>query len=184
MPTFNRNLIDELNRALPAAAHVQLGTLLAAIQADIAALGAAEQLRSAPTLAIKAGSSPTVKSSTSFSAVAAGVAQTKAANTDMAALVGTLATAKSALWAFYIDQDGTLTTSSKTTDAATNAAALKLKPAVPSSKVEIGYILVANASGSNFVGGTTALDAAGITVTYVNNPAFSPASASAALSLV
>ena len=33
----------------------------------------------------------------------------------------------------------------------------------------IGFIIVANATGSQFVGGTTQLDAVGVTTTYINN---------------
>ena len=119
------------------------------------------------TLAIKAGSSPTVSSSTSIVAKVNGLTVTVAPS-DMAALVGTLATAKAAAWAFYVDSAGTLTTSAKTADSATPAAAIGLLPAVPAGKLLVGYITVANASGSNFVGGTTALDATSITTVYHN----------------
>lgn len=172
----NANIID---RSSPIAYKYRLGTRLEALQDQYNALLAAVEriylnnahLLTAPVLAIKAGSSPTVKSSGAFSAMAAGVIQSKSADTDMSAIAGSLATAKSALWAFYIDSAGTISTSTKTADAADAAAALALKPAVPANKVELGYIIVSNATGSAFVGGTTALDATDVTVTYVNSEA-------------
>lgn len=182
MPITRDKTLD-LNNISPGARNARLGTLLVAMQQDIAALAASERLLANAGLVIKAGGSPTVKAANAFSVIAAGVVQTKTAATDMAALVGTLATAKAALWAFYIDSAGTLTSSTKTADAANANAALALKPAVPSGKVEIGYIIVANATGSNFVGGTTALDAANVTTTYVSNAPLTPASAATALAL-
>lgn len=173
-----RSLISLLNRLTPGAREAGLGTKLAdlsaqfnLLRADLARIYLENQfLLSKATLVIKAGSSPTVKSSSAIDVLAAGVRQQKSANTDMSAIAGTLATAKAALWAFYIDSAGTITTSTKTADAADAAAALELKPACPINKVELGYIIVANASGSNFTGGTTALDATDITTTYYSNP--------------
>lgn len=178
-----RSKIQDLNNISPASAAAKLGTLLAAIVADIAALASNTRILVSPALAIKAGSSAVAKATAAFSAMVAGVVVTKAANTDMSALVGTLATAKYALWAFYMDSAGSITTSTKTADAGTAAAALALKPAVPTDKVELGYIIVGNATGSNFVGGTTALDAANVTVAYVSSAPLTPASSDATLAL-
>lgn len=155
---------SQINKLAPAANKVKLGDLLSEI---IGKLNLAQSsMLTKAGLVIKAGSSPIVKAGVAFAAVANGVPVRKAANTDMAALVGTLATAKSALWAFYIDSAGTLTTSAKTADADTHAAAMALLPVTPAGKAMIGFIVVDNATGSNFVGGTTALDAASLTVTY------------------
>lgn len=172
-----RNLKEELDRITRVTKAYGLGAQLEAIVTDLTAVFAdltalrtrinTGTLNSAG-LVIKAGSSAIVKAGSAFAALAGGAVVVKAANTDMSALVGTLATAKSAVWAFYIDSAGVITTSAKTADANDAAAALALMPASPDNKAMIGFIVVANASGSNFVGGTTALDAASITTTYYN----------------
>ena len=169
----------QIDRSSPIAYKYRLGTRLEDLQAQYNLLLAAVNriylrnafLLTAPVLAIKAGGSVTAMSTGAFSAMAAGVIQSKAANTDMAAISGTVADTKSALWAFYIDSAGTLSASTKTADAASAAAALLLKPAIPANKVELGYIIVTNASAAPFVAATTALDATGVTTTYVNSTA-------------
>ncbi len=175
-----RNLINELNRLTRVTKAYLLGDQLEAIVtelhdvrakytallADVTAGRSAGRVTNNAGLVIKAGSSAIVKAGTAFAAMFNGVPVVKAANTDMAALVGTLATAKTAIWAFYIDAAGTLTASAKTADAADVASALALFPATPATKALIGFITVVNASGAPFVGGTTALDAASVTTTY------------------
>lgn len=173
-----RSLTDLLNRITPGAKQAALGTKLAdlsaqfnLLRADLARVYLKNQfIITKATLVIKAASGTVPKSSTAIRVMAGGLFQAKSADTDMSVIAGTLATAKSALWAFYIDSAGTITTSTQTADAATPAAALLLKPTIPDNKVELGYIIVANASGSNFTGGTTALDATGVTTTYYSNP--------------
>jgi hypothetical protein len=167
----SRNFKDEFNRSFPLFAASKFGQYLEDLVTKLNALGAAvnSSTLSSPGLVIKAGSSTLAKAGSAFAAIAAGVVVTKTANTDMAALVGTLATAKSAAWAFYIDSAGTLTSSAKTADSANAAAALALLPAPPAGKAMVGFITIDNTSGSNFVGGTTALDAAGIATTYFNS---------------
>lgn len=155
---------SQLNKMAPAAKNASLGDLLAEVVSKMNVQQSSMLTKAG--LVIKAGSSAIVKAGSAFAAVVGGTPVRKAANTDMAALVGTLATAKSALWAFYIDAAGTLTTSAKTADADTHAAAMALLPVTPAGKAMIGFIIVDNATGSNFVGGTTALDAASLTVTY------------------
>lgn len=171
--------IHALNTLAPATNLVHLGTLLNtlvtqvnALRADLAAIYPAASnnrfLLAAPTLALNGAGGTTAKTSTAVAAMIAGSYVTKAADQAMSALAGTLATAKSALWEFLIDSAGTITTTTKTADCATNALALAARAATPANKLSLGYLIVANASGSNFVGGTTALDATGITVTYVS----------------
>lgn len=178
---------EKIDRSSPIAYKFRLGTRLERIQEMLNALIADVQrvylqnvfLLTAPVLVIKASSSPTVKSSGAFSALIAGAVQSKAADTDMSALVGTLATAKYAAWAFEMDSSGTITTRTKTADQATAAEAIAALPSTTANKVALGYIVVHNTSGSNFTGGTTALDAAGITVTYVPAAAVSDMTAEA-----
>ena len=182
----NGNNQDELNRMSPAASHAQLGTLLVQLIAgyNVLVARANSLVLTKAGLAIKAGSSAIVKAVSSFAAVASGVIVRKAVNTDMAALVGTLATAKSAAWAFYIDSAGTLTTSAKTADLNTHALAIAALPTTPLDKALIGWIVVDNATGSNFVGGTTALDTGSLTVTYYDSVGMPPGlSANGAVSL-
>lgn len=148
-----------------------LKTRITTLLADVTAIRAntLTGMLAPATLAIKAGGSAIVKSSSLFMAKANGTLVYKAANTDMSAIAGTLATAKAAAWAFYIDSEGTITTSTKTADVADLAAAFAALPAPPAGKAQIGVVIVANATGSNFVAGTTALDTGSLTVTYINN---------------
>jgi hypothetical protein len=172
----NGNNQDELNRMAPATSHAQLGTLLVEMIAAHNALvnRANSVILTKAGLAIKAGASAIVKAVSAFAAVVSGTIVRKAANTDMAALVGTLATARSAAWAFYIDAAGTLTTSTKTADLTTHALAIAALPATPLNKALIGWIVVDNATGTNFVGGTTALDTGSLTVTYYDSAGLPP----------
>jgi hypothetical protein len=185
-------LIGFLNRVFPIARDIQLGTLLNDIitqfnflRADVAALRTRVNtgLLGAAGLAIKTAGSPTVKYANTIVALVNGVPISKAAG-DLPALAGTLATAKSAAWAFYIDGAGALTVSAKTADVATHALALAAAVASPDNKALVGIVVVDNATGSNFVGGTTALDTASLTVTYydvIGPTAFVPALTSANL---
>lgn len=162
MPNVNAPSVrDQLNRCLPAAAKAKLGDLLSdLIDAQ------RNQVIASAALAIKTGGSAIVANSRAFCYMIGGVLYQKAAS-DMSALAGTLATAKAAAWAFYIDSAGTITTAAKTADAADATAALALVAAPPSGKVILGIVVVANATGSNFVGGTTALDTGSLTVSYL-----------------
>lgn len=161
---------DALNRSMPCASDAKLGNVLAEL------LALANDVRSrlmtcgmsSPALVIKTGGSTLVKASNAFLANVAGVIVRKPAATDMPALSGTLATAKSAAWAFYIDATGTLSVSTKTADAASHDAAVALLPQNAAGKALIGVLVLDNATGSNFVGGTTALDTASLTATYYN----------------
>jgi len=100
-------------------------------------------------------------------AMANGVLVFKPAATEMSALAGTIANTKYALWAFYVDSAGTITTSTKTADANTGAAAFLLMPAVPTGKAQIGAIIVVSSDAGGFIGGTHALDL-NCTVIYID----------------
>lgn len=159
-----------LNSAFPAARDAKLGDVLADL---IAGFNAHVQrinsvCLSSPGLVISAGGATVAKAGSAFTAVAGGVLLLIAANTNMPALAGVIATTKFAGWAFYVDSTGTLSVSAKTADAATLAAAVALIPAPPAGLAMIGFIVVQNGAGGNFTGGTTALDAASTTTTYYN----------------
>jgi len=166
----NKNDAFELRKLLDAARSdlTELRTELAALVADATDLTAANRSKTltAPTLTI-AGGKKTAETTGAFFAMAGGTIRYVAAGTDMSALVGTIADAKTAGWAFYIDSAGTITTSAKTADAADLAAAvaLMIAVAVPANKALIGYLFVST-SGATFVGGTTDLDAGTATDVY------------------
>ncbi len=167
---------EQLNKSMPIAATTKLGDVIAelvagynTLLAEVTALTTAlnTNVIIPATLAIKAGSSAVVKSTSAIVVKVDGTAVSKAANTDMSALVGTIASGSAAAWDFYINAAGTISTSAKTADAATAAAALALLPDVPSGKVRIGSVAVLS-TGATFVGGTTALDAGTAAATYYN----------------
>ncbi|MFA7287051.1 MAG: hypothetical protein WC052_05310 [Patescibacteria group bacterium] len=124
-------------------------------------------------LAIKAGGSAIVKAGSAFVSIVDGVLVYKAANTDMAALSGSVAGGSGGaataynVFAFFVDAAGTLT-SSMGTAGATMAAVVF--PSVAATKAVIGFIVVAPTGTGAFVGGTTALDDATVVpaVVYIN----------------
>lgn len=131
--------------------------------------GIGDMLLSTGGLAIKAGGSAIVKAATLCKAIAGETLVSIAANTDMAALVGTVTNAKFNVYAFFVDAAGAVTTSMGT-EGATLAAVIF--PSVPANKACIGFIIVNPTGTGNFVGGTTALDDATVVpnVVYVNTP--------------
>lgn len=116
-------------------------------------------------LNIKAGASPTVDTSNAVNGVIEGVFFTKAAG-DMAALSGTVTDGNTNVFVFTVKADGTLATHMGVEGATLGAV---VGPDIPEDEAVIGYITAA-ASGADFVGGTTALDAGTVTVAYVNTP--------------
>jgi hypothetical protein len=118
-------------------------------------------------LVIKAGSSALVKAGAAFVASVQGVLVTKAINTDMAALSGTVANAAFNVYAFFIDSAGTLTSAMGTAGA--TLATVKFPP-IPVGKTLIGFITINPTGTGDFVGGTTALDDGTVvpTAVYVN----------------
>jgi hypothetical protein len=125
------------------------------------------QTLSSAGLAIKTGGSAIVKSGSAFYALANGILVTKTANTEQAALSGTVTNAKFNVFCFYVDSAGTLT-SAMGTEGATLAAVVF--PPVPEKKAQIGFVVINPTGTGNFVGGTTPLDDATVvpTAAYVN----------------
>jgi hypothetical protein len=113
------------------------------------------QMLTSAVLAIKAGSSALVKSTEPFTALVGNVIVTKADNTDMAALSGTVAADLFNIYVFYVDSAGTLT-SAMGTAGATYAAVIP--PVTPVDKTAIGAVLINPTGTGDFVGGTSALD--------------------------
>ena len=153
--------------------------------ADVTGLITREKnyLMTSAGLAIAGGSKLSAQCVNGFMYVADGTLAYKAAG-DCSALVGTIALSKSASWAFYIDSEGTITTSAKTADVDTVALAMAdiLAVPVPAGKALIGILNVINSSGGNFVGGTTALDTATATDLYFSftGPGVAPTAITAA----
>jgi len=117
-------------------------------------------------LAIKAGASALVKTGAAATTLSVeGVLASIAAATDMPALVGTVTADLFNVYVFSQDRAGTRYTTMGT-EAAT-LAGVKF-PSIPDNRAVIGFI-VATASGAAFIGGTTALDAGTVTVSYNNS---------------
>lgn len=117
-------------------------------------------------LAIKTAGSPIVKTGAApFYASARGVFVTKAASTDLPALVGTVANGMFNVFAFFINSEGTLTSAMGT--AGVSLARVKF-PTIPGAQAIVGFVFINPTGTGNFVGGTTALDDA----TVVPNAAY------------
>lgn len=132
------------------------------------------QTLSSPALAIKAGGSAIVKAGSQFHASVLGKLVRVAANTDQAALVGTVTNAKFNVFCFFLDVAGT-GTSAMGGEASTIGGVQW--PALPQGKALIGFLIVNPTGTGNFVGGTTALDDATVVpnAVYVNvTGAFDP----------
>lgn len=119
-------------------------------------------------LVIKAGGSAIVKTGASaYYAFARGVLVTKAAATDMPALVGTVVNATFNVFAFFVNADGTVTSAMGT--AGSTLGRVKFPP-IPGANAMIGFIIVNPTGTGNFVGGTTPLDDATVVpnVVYIS----------------
>lgn len=132
-----------------------------------------------PGLAIHGAASALAKNGTAFhySVPAAGATTATptwgkvAANTDWAALSGTVTHAKFNVFVLTVKDDGTGTQTKKTTmgtEAATRAAVVF--PVIPADEAVLGYIEINPTGTGNFVGGTTVLDDATVVpnAAYVN----------------
>jgi hypothetical protein len=106
-------------------------------------------------LAIHGAGSALVKAGSVVYAAAQGVLVTKGANTDMAALAGTVTNATFNVYAFFIDRAGTLTSAMGSAGATLAAVTM---PTPPVGKAMIGFVVINPTGTGDFVGGTTALD--------------------------
>lgn len=107
-------------------------------------------------LAIKTGSSPTVKTVTDVYYFIGGKIYKLAAG-DMAALAGTVTNAYFNVFVFTVNAAGTVTTAMGT--QATTLAGVVF-PATPAASAVIGFVIINPTGSGNFVGGTSALDGA------------------------
>jgi hypothetical protein len=178
--------IDSLDRSMPAAKRAGLGTKLADLIVQFNALRqfVSDVHYTGGTILTAAfleeeAAHKLVETTAEFSALVEGKVIVKAAGTNMPTLAtGNLATGKAAAYYFDMDSAGTITCT-KTADANTKALAIASLPAVAVNTVRVGYIVVENGTDGNFVGNTTDLNAADITVTYVNTPALASLAATA-----
>lgn len=148
--------------------------ILTALAADMGTTlsAAVTNLLSTGGLRIKGAASALANTATAFYALAltsAGVPTlvTKAANTDMAALSGTVANATFNVFCYFIDSAGVLTTSMGTAGATLAAVVF---PTFPAGKACIGFTIINPTGTGGFVGGTTALDDATVVpnAVYIN----------------
>ncbi len=125
------------------------------------------QVFSSAGLVIKAGSSALAKAGSLTYVSVKGKLVKIAANTDMAALSGTVTNAKFNVFCFFIDGAGTLTSAMGVEGAAVGSLVF---PPIPAGKAMIGFVIINPTGTGNFVGGTTALDDATVVpnAAYVN----------------
>lgn len=126
-------------------------------------------LLSTTGLVIKAGASTLAKGATLAKALVNGVLVNIPANTDMAALAGTVVNATFNVFAFTINSAGTVATTMGTAGATLGAVVF---PTIPADSAVIGFVIINPTGTGNFVGGTTALDDATVVpnAVYVNTP--------------
>jgi len=104
-----------------------------------------------PGLVQKADNSAVCKAGSAFVAVVNGKLVAKAADTDMAALSGTITAAGYYnVYCFFMDDAGTLTTLMG--KESTTLANVKF-PLIPNNKVMVGGVLIKSAAANAFVGG-------------------------------
>jgi hypothetical protein len=91
---------------------------------------------------------------------------------DLPVLSGIITTGYQNVAVFSVDKAGTAYTQMGT--QATTLAGVKF-PNVPSTRAVLGFVIIANATGSDFTCNTTALSAVSVTTTYVDTlGAFDP----------
>lgn len=126
---------------------------------------------SSPGLVIKAGGGVLAKAGSLFHTLVSdgkvGRLIVKAANTDMAALSGTVVNATHNVFAFFMDNAGNLTSAMGVAGA---SLATVTFPPVPDGKACLGYVHINPTGTGNFVGNTTPLDDATVVpnAVYVN----------------
>lgn len=122
------------------------------------------------TLAINGAGALTFKTTTTIYYTIANALYKKAAFGPQAFSAATpaLAATQIAVWAVVLDAAGNVTTVASAAVATPPAAGALVMPSPPSGKVAIGFIVIETTGAGAFTPNTTALDAANMTVTYVN----------------
>lgn len=128
-------------------------------------LDAGNVLLNSGGLAINGAGLLVAKTSNTIDYIVAGVLATAAA-AALPTLVGTITQNNFGGWAFTIDVGGT--TRARFLNQAATLAGVTM-PAIPVTETILGYVRL-NPTTANFVGGTTALDAASTNAIYVNTP--------------
>lgn len=134
----------------------------------LAAMGYVANNQPLTSFGITNGAAATVfkTGATASLAVAGGAPVKVAASTNFPALTGLVVpTTFKVMIAFFTDSAGNLT---QAWGNQSTAVAGVTWPDVPKNVAVVGFCLLENATGSNFTGGTTALDTANITLTYGN----------------
>lgn len=155
------NLAANLHQAFPATRQ-----RAAAQRLFSAAAFSGTQLLSSAGLRIDGGSgAAVVEAQSAVYAVVDGAIVTKAAGTNMPALVGTVTNATFNVFVFSVNAAGTLAT--RMGVAGATLAAVQF-PEIPSTEAVIGFVIINPTGTGDFVGGTTNLD----DVTVVPNAVF------------
>jgi hypothetical protein len=166
-------MLDTITRYLNTISEVRHRAAIAAVVNPIGDRISTQTLTSAG-LVIKAGGGVLAKAGAAFYAMVQGKLVTKAINTDMAALSGTVVNATFNVFAFFMDSAGNLTTAMGT--AGTTLAGVVFPP-IPVGKSCVGFVIINPTGTGNFVGNTTPLDDATVVpnAVYVNTiGAFDP----------
>lgn len=166
-------MLDTIRRYLNTISEVRHRAAISAVVEPIGDRISTQTLTSAG-LTIKTEEDPTVKAASAFYAFVQGKLVTKTADTDMAALAGTVTADAFNVYAFFIDGAGTLTTAMGV--EATTLANVVFPP-IPVGKACVGFVIINPTGTGNFVGGTTDLDDATVVpnAVYVNTiGAFDP----------
>jgi hypothetical protein len=130
-----------------------------------------------PTLQLKTGEEETVETGAfSLVKIGGGISRPIYANTAMPALDGTVGDDEQSIFIFGVkyDADGlneyiTMKSENKAKTEKMNASDI---PMLSAEYAPLGYVLVINETGSDFVGGTTPMNTPGITTIFVNNFGF------------
>lgn len=124
-------------------------------------------------MAIKTGGSAVAKTTVAVLYKISDVIYTALSAGDLPALTGiSVADGYTKCVLVQVSAGGTVTY--KVSDAFANVSGevfvLANAPSLDKDKAFVGFIVIKNASGSVFTGGTTALDASNVTVSYIDYP--------------